>query len=90
MAEDKRPPFFREVHDLAQAHGIVAYVLVGVVNNGGSIAIASGAGSRLADDAEVTPRIYGMLEQAFEQAMVSITEPEPVRPVPPPKGGLLN
>jgi hypothetical protein len=87
MADDKdpRPQFFRDVHDLAQANGVIAYVVVGVVQRDGGLAVASGAGSRLDDAAEVTPRIYMLIEKAFEQAMVSVATPAAV-----PKGTLVN
>ena len=85
--KDPRPQFFRDIHELAQAHGVLAYVIVGVVTKDGSIAIASGAGSRLDDAADITPRIYGLIEKSFEQAMVSIAVPDgPVIP----KGSLVN
>lgn len=85
--QDPRPQFFKDIHELAQAHGVLAYVIVGAVAKEGSIAIASGAGSRLDDAAEITPRIYGLIEKSFEQAMVSIAEPDaPVMP----KGSLVN
>jgi hypothetical protein len=83
--KDERPKFFRDVHELAQTNDVLAYVLVGVVKRDGHLAIASGAGSRLDDAADITPKIYHMIEQAFEQAMVSIATPEGA-----PKGGLLN
>jgi hypothetical protein len=89
MADEKdpRPQFFRDVHDLAQSHGVLAYVIVGVVHREGSIAVASGAGSRLDDKADITPKVYMLVERAFEQAMVSIVEPG----VPSvPKGTLVN
>ena len=85
--QDPRPQFFKDVHELAQAHGVLAYVIVGVVTKDGAVAIASGAGSRLDDDADITPRIYGLIEKSFEQAMVSIATPDaPVMP----KGSLVN
>lgn len=89
MADEKdpRPQFFRDVHDLAQAHGVVAYIVVGVVKNDGTLAIASGAGSRLDDAAEVTPKIYGLVEKSFHQAMVSIAQPDEPSV---PKGTLVN
>lgn len=85
--EDPRPQFFKDIHDLARAHEVLAYVIVGVVQRDGSVAIASGAGSRLDDASEITPRIYGLIEKAFEQAMVSIAQPD--APVIP-KGALVN
>lgn len=81
---DPRPQFFRDVHTLAQTHGVIAYVIVGVVQRDGAVAVASGAGSRLDDTAEITPKIYMMVEKAFEQAMVSVAQPEI------PKGTLVN
>lgn len=84
--KDLRPQFFKDVHDLAQVHDVIAYVIVGVVKRDGHLAIASGAGSRLDDAADITPRIYGLVEKCFEQAMVSIATPAG----DPPKGGLLN
>jgi hypothetical protein len=85
--KDPRPQFFKDVHALAQTHGVLAYVIVGVVHRDKSIAIASGAGSRLDDAAEITPRIYGMIERSFEQAMVSIAQPDAPEM---PKGTLVN
>jgi len=85
--EDPRPQFFRDIHALAQAHGVLAYVIVGVVHREGSIAIASGAGSRLDDSADITPRIYWLIGKAFEQAMVSIAVPDAPEI---PKGTLVN
>ena len=87
--EDPRPQFFRDVHALAQAHGVLAYVIVGVVHREGAVAVASGAGSRLDDKAEITARIYGLVERSFEQAMVSIAAPD-VPEVTAPKTSLMN
>ena len=84
---DKRPQFFRDVHQLAQAHGIVAYVVVGVVHENEKIAIATGAGSRLSEEHEATPGIYDSLSDAFERALASLTEDEEPTPA---KGRLLN
>lgn len=88
--KDNRPQFFRDVHELAMAHDVIAYVLVGAIHRDGSISIASGAGSRLDDEAEATPRIYLMIQKSFEQAMVSIAEPEPATNQMVPKGTLVN
>lgn len=88
MAEDKRPKFFQDVHALAMDQAVVAYVVVGVVTRDGVLSIATGAGSRLADTNDLTFKVYDMMERAFEQAMVSLVEPEP--DPTPPKGGLLN
>ena len=85
--KDPRPPFFKDVHELAQAHGVLAYVIVGVVHRDGALAIASGAGSRLDDAADITPRVYGLIEKSFEQAMVSIAQPDAPEI---PKGTLVN
>jgi hypothetical protein len=89
MADDKdpRPQFFRDVHDLAQTHGVLAYVIVGVVHRDGSVAVASGAGSRLDEQADITPKIYMLVERAFEQALVSLVEPGSPSV---PKGTLVN
>lgn len=84
--KDPRPQFFRDVHDLAQKHGIIAYIVVGVVQRDGTMAIASGAGSRLDDEADVTPKIYGLVGQSFKQALDSISSP----PETAPKGTLVN
>ena len=85
--KDPRTPFFKDVHELAQAHGVLAYVIVGVVHRDGALAIASGAGSRLDDAADITPRVYGLIEKSFEQAMVSIAQPDAPEI---PKGTLVN
>ena len=77
MADDKRPQFFRDVHQLAQAHGIVAYVIVGVIQNEGVIAVGSGAGSRLDETAPAAQRVFSMVEKSFHQALSSLTEPTP-------------
>jgi hypothetical protein len=85
--QDPRPQFFKDVHALAQDHGVLAYVIVGVVHRDGALAIASGAGSRLDDAADITPRVYGLIEKSFEKAMVSIAAPDgPAIP----KGSLVN
>lgn len=86
--KDPRPQFFRDVHHLAQANDVIAYVIVGVVHRDGALAVASGAGSRLDDSADITPRIYGLVGTAFEQAMVSLATPGQVQPLP--KGTLVN
>lgn len=92
MADEKdpRPQFFRDVHDLAQAHGVLAYVIVGVVHREGSIAVASGAGSRLDDKADITPKVYMLVERAFEQALVSLAAPNAPEIPAVPKGTLVN
>lgn len=89
MSDDKdpRPQFFRDVHELAQMHGVITYVVVGVVQRESALAVASGAGSRLNDAAEIAPKVYQLMEKAFTHAMGSISEDgEPVAP----KGTLVN
>lgn len=83
--KDIRPQFFSEVHDLALANDVVAYVIVGVVKNENGFSIASGAGSRLNDETNTAKQLYGLVEKAFTHALGTLTAPEN-----PPKGGMLN
>ena len=84
--KDPRPQFFRDVHELAKAHDVIAYVIVGVVQRESAVAVASGAGSRLNESAEITPKVYGLMEKAFEQSMGSLSESE----IQLPKGAMVN
>lgn len=85
--DDKRPQFFRDVHALAQEHGVLAYVIIGVVRKDDAIAVATGAGSRLDESNEAVERVFIAMDKAFDEAMISLAMPGGTTPS---GGGLLN
>ena len=86
-------PFFAKVQQLAEEHGVVAYVLVSAVTRDDAIVIATSAGTKLKEEHDVTKRVYTSMEGAFKRGMSEIIrdeEPEADDEEGPPKGGLLN
>lgn len=85
--DDKRPQFFRDVHKLAQEHGVLAYVIIGVVRKDDTLAVATGAGSRIDESSEMAEKIYIAMDKAFDEAMIALAMPGGVGPG---SGDLLN
>jgi hypothetical protein len=77
-------PFFAKVQQLAEAEGIVAYIIVGAFEGEGTISIATAAGTKMNPEVPATEKVYGAMEGAFERGMREIVRDDP------PKGGLLN
>ena len=85
--DDKRPKFFRDVHELTQEHGVIAYVVVGVVKKDDALAVATGAGSRIDENHEAAEKIFIAMDGAFDEAMIALAMPGGMTPG---SGGLLN
>jgi hypothetical protein len=86
-------PFFTKVQELAEQHGVVAYVLVSAVTRDDAIVIATSAGTKLKEEHAVTKQVYESMENAFERGMSEIIREEEPRARgddEPPEGGLLN
>lgn len=87
--DQRKPKFFDDVHDIAQQHGVLGYIIVGVVRRDDTLAIATGAGSRLNDKHEATMKVLQAMKEAFDEAVVAMANPDG----PPDRngsGGLLN
>lgn len=86
-ADDKRPQFFRDVHNLAQEHGVICYVIVGVVKKDDNLAIATGAGSRIDEAHEAAEKIFIAMDKSFDEAMIALAMPGGMTPG---SSGMLN
>lgn len=87
--DTKKPKFFDDVHTVAQEHGVLAYIVVGVVRREDSLAVATGAGSRLNEQHEATLKVLQVMKEAFDEAIVAMVSPDGT-PSPGNNGGLLN
>ena len=85
-------PFFVKIQQLAQEHGVLAYVVVAAVEKPESIGISTAAGTKLPDSTPLSERVYAGLERAFAVGLKEIIRgkdsPDDIEM--PPKGGLLN